>query len=202
MSRGLAANLIEAINQSRVYPLIVCDLTYTDTTLHLSTQSSNVTVNGITYTGMGDLLKISTFSDGLQTKARGAEITISGIPSANITETVSNIQTGSSNAVISCCFLDGPQGDVIGTVCLYSGFIDNPSILDDGKTCSITLPIENKILYCNRPINRFYTSCDTQMDLAERCAFYGLSGIAQDSAFNFVSTINGMDVRWGGVSFT
>jgi hypothetical protein len=68
----------------------------------------------------------------------------------------------------------------------YRGFLDVPSIEDQGDTCVVTISYESELIDLQRPRIRRYTSNDQKLDHAT------------DNGFEFVSEIQDREVLWGG----
>jgi hypothetical protein len=90
------------------------------------------------------------------------------------------------------------SGNLIETPVLsYQGKMDQPSIDDDGKTCSISIATENVLVDLNRDCSRRYTNDDQQMDLAATLKRLGLPSTTVDTGFRWVAGLQEQITFWG-----
>jgi len=200
MSKGLSTAMLNALNQTAIYPALICDLNFADNSYHLTASQNNLSYNGNTYIACGDLLSVSGIEDGLDTKARGVSLTLSGLNSTFVNEITSQLVTGSSTANINVLIYNSPYGVVIGAIDLVYGYLDAPKIIDSGSTCHIELQIENPLLYSsNRPLNRTLTAADSAQDVEARAEYYGITGITSTTLYNWVGSLPQKRLLWGGL---
>jgi len=75
--------------------------------------------------------------------------------------------------------------------------MDQPSIEDDGKTCSISISCENVLVDLNRPCYRRYTNDDQQIDIQATLTRLGLSSSTVDTGFRWVAGLQEQITFWG-----
>lgn len=170
--------------------------------------------DGETYTGAGHLLQISEMQETSDISARGASMSLSGIPSSLISlaldepyqgRTVKvkiglrggSIPTGSFlalNDTPDYLIVDSPDGkldisysETFFMFDIFIGLMDQMNIEDNGTTATIGLAVESKLIDLNRPRGFRYT------DQAQRTTY------SDDKAFEFVSRLQNEDLSWGSV---
>ena len=81
MSRSLSDGIVTALGADAIKPFFAVRLFFDTQTLSFWTGLGDLTVDGVTYTGTGQLLQISQLSETAEISAKGATITLSGLPS-------------------------------------------------------------------------------------------------------------------------
>lgn len=114
--------------------------------LTFSDLHKNITFGGTAYTGLGQLLSITNTTNNLRSAPEEASVTISGIPTSNITDILNNKVKG-SNIKIYRGFFDPISGELLNIVGnpagKFQGVVSNFDITDDlemgSDTGTITL---------------------------------------------------------------
>ena len=114
------------------------------TTLTFSNYSRNLTIDGTTYTGLGQLLEVTDSTSELRASANELTVTISGIPTQNITDLLTYRFKGSSITVTRAVFdpVSGQLLDIAGNPAgRFQGIINNFGINEDwsGQDASTTI---------------------------------------------------------------
>lgn len=195
--RDLSLAMINALQREVLYPGIFVDAAFADNTIHVWNGLGTITWNGNTYTGVGALGGIEGMTETTALEAKGATLTLSGVPSDLLAESMGEIEAFHDCNIYLCLF-DGPCGNVIDTPFLsWAGYMDEPEISDDGKTSTILIHVENKLLTMNLDCARRFTADDNRIDLAERLTKLGLPTTTADTAFQFVNALQLIQVWWG-----
>lgn len=175
MQAALAAGVI--------VPAIMADLTFVTGTQYVWSGVGSLTYAGNTYTGVGTLGSIGTISEGVDVKANGTTVTLSGIDATLYGDCMNDIQLGAS-AKLRLALLS--QGAIIGTPQLiFSGLIDQPTVSEGGDTISITLALETRMTNLQRPRMIRYSSADQRL----RCP--------TDNSMQFIEQLNDEALIWG-----
>lgn len=116
--------------------------------LTFSDYHKNYTISGTNYTGLGQLLAISNTEDTLRASPSDVTITISGIPSTNVTDILNNRVKGSACQIYRGFFnvdtgeLLSISGNPAGK---FQGVVSNYDITDDlemgSDTGTVTLTL-------------------------------------------------------------
>lgn len=117
-------------------------------TLTFSDYHRNYTISGTEYTGLGQLLSVSNTNDDLRAAPSELTLSISGIPSSNISDILDNKIKGSQCQVYRA-FFDPTTGILLSIVGnpagKFQGVVSNYDISDDlemgGSTGTITLTL-------------------------------------------------------------
>ena len=81
MSRTLSDGIVSVLTAEAIQPFFAVQMFFDTQTLNFWTGLGELTVGGVTYTGTGQLMQISELSETAEISAKGATITLSGIPS-------------------------------------------------------------------------------------------------------------------------
>ncbi len=182
MARNLSTQMIQAITSNEVVPCILVDLTLTTGVTHIWSGVGSISYNGNTYAGVGSLGSIGDVTEGVDVKAEGTSITLSGIDPSLMQDSLNDIQLG---APVTLWFAIFENGAITAAQVLYTGTVDRPVIPVSPESISITLALENRMLNLQRPSNRRYTSSDQRYLYPD------------DIGFHWVELLSDMALRWG-----
>lgn len=208
MSRTLDANITSAISSGNIEPFFAFQLAFDTTTLFLYTGVGSITIGGNTYQGVGSLLNFSNVEESADIGAKSVSITLSGIPSTNLSLALSEPYQGREVTILfgirnaNSLFLANESGDLIltesggiidvtegtdsdATSTLFVGYIDQMNINEGPQTSSITVKLESKLLELERTRVLRYTSP------IQKSLFTG------DKGFDFVDQLQGQKFNWG-----
>ena len=196
MPRVMTSAMATALSAPVVRMALFADLTFADNTIHVWTGLGNVTWNGNTYQGVGAFADISEMSEDSNVEAKSVTISLSGIPSSLLNEVLLEVRVlGTCNIYLA---LYDSTGTLIETPILsYQGKMDEPQLVDDGKTCICKINLENVLVDLNRPVYRRYTDADQQMDLAATVAALGMPTGTVDTGFTHVAGMQEQITFWG-----
>ena len=213
MTRGLPNEISVSAQAPTVRPFFAVELLFdSPNELRFWTGVGDITYDGDVYTGSGNLMQISEIQESSDVAARGATITMSGIPSNLISlaldedyqHRIAKIKFGiftesvSSDSELlindSDFLLLNDAGDrlligydsTITMVDLFVGRMDQMSIDEGPNTSTIALTIESKLIDLERPRVRRYT------DASQQSRFPG------DRAFEFVTRLQDESLTFGG----
>jgi hypothetical protein len=212
MSRGLSGDILNAIAQETVYPFFAVDLLFdAPNQLYFWTGVGELVFEGVTYTGAGELVQISDVQEGSDLSAKGATLTLSGIPSSLLTLALAedyqnrtvNIRFGligqgaEAGSFLSISdfaehLLLNDAGDKLdisseGPISLYTlfaGYMDQLTISSTGEMSTISMTVESRMLDLERPRVRRYT------DQSQQSLFPG------DLGFEFVTRMQSESLEW------
>jgi hypothetical protein len=192
--------LTTAMQTALCAPVLRCallaSLQFADNTIYVWSGIGPITWNGNTYQGVGSLGSISTISEDSTVEAKNVTFELSGIPSTLVSEVL--WETRLLYTAQAYFALWDTSGNLIpNPVLSYQGKMDQPSIEDDGKTCSISISCENVLVDLNRPCYRRYTNDDQQIDLQATLTRLGLSSSTVDTGFRWVAGLQEQITFWG-----
>lgn len=208
MSRDLATAISNALDDNVISVFWACDLLFdSPNALYFWNGVGDLSLDGNTYTGAGDLLNISEMRESSDIAAYGATLTLSGIPSDKIELALSEPYQG-RRAIVKfgveiAWFLsrgswnsDGIWIDSIGwdssgagagtksSVTVFTGEMDQMNIAFGPDTATISLEVESRLIDLNRPRIRRYTDADQQ------------TRYSGDLAFEFVTRLQSESLEW------
>ena len=152
--------------------------------LNLWSGVGDLAYGGNTYTGVGDLLSISSIAETSDISASGINVAITGIKSSFLVIAKNHEYQGRPLSVSLGAFDD--NGALIADpVIVFSGFMDTMTIAESGSTSTIKISVENKLISFERSKVRRYTAEDQKIDHPT------------DKGFEFVTAIVEKEIIWG-----
>lgn len=208
MSRDLTAQFVEEIEKDEVTAFFAVELFFQTSTLRFWSGLGEVTIDGDTYVGSGNLLAISTVDETAEVAAKGATLTLSGIPSELISLALSEPYQGRKCVIYfgilqsektylsqednSLVLNEDGSGIVVsetdtGTTMsqIFSGYIDQMNIDEGPETATIAVAVESRLIDLQRPRVRRYTH-ESQK-----------SRFPNDRGFEFVNDLQDKKFAWG-----
>jgi len=176
--------------------------------LYLWTGLGDLTYDGITYIGTGNMLQISEVTETADLRAAGATITLSGVPletislalqepyhgrecrvkfgilDANRNKTLN--EDGDAILYEDTSDVDNSAGTVSLLVDLFTGYMDRMDITESPDTSVIALSVENKLIDLQTRKVKRYTS-EFQKIL-----------YPNDKAFDYLNDLQTQKLKWGG----
>jgi hypothetical protein len=159
---------------------------------------------GVSYTGTGNLLDVSSIEETTEIAVRGATITLSGMPSEVISLALQSPYQGRVCKIyfgmFSRGYLQKEDGAYIlledggkiqlelqetGLTQIFSGYMDEMNIDEGPDSGTIELKVENKLIDLERARTRRYTS------------EYQKSVYPGDLGLDFVESLQDKKVVWG-----
>lgn len=205
MSRDLLPHIIDALNDEVVYPFFAIEMLFDDSqTLRLWTGVGTLVYEGNSWFGTGTMLSIESVEETSEISAKGASVTLSGIPAEVISLALSepyqgrvaNIYFGvfSSGELLqeSSAYILLEDGSKVslettetGFANIFSGYMDQMNIEEGAETSTIQLTIENKLVDLERARVARYTSA------------YQKSVYPSDKGLDFVESLQTKELTWG-----
>jgi len=175
---------------------ILASLQFGDSTVYVWSGIGPTTWNGMTFKGVGTLGSVSTISEDSTVEAKQVVFELSGIPLDLVAEVL--YETRILLTAQAWLALFDASGTLIASPVLsYKGKMDEPTLSDDGQTCSIQISCEGALADLNRPCYRRYTNDDQQIDLAATLTRLGLPSTTIDTGFQYVPGIQERITFWG-----
>lgn len=176
--------------------------------LRLWTGVGTLVVEGISYAGAGTLLGISAVEETTETAARGADITITGLPSEVLALALSTPYQGRTCKIYFGMFAKGSlqkestnfilleDGSRIeledrstGLTEIFCGYMDQMNINEGADTGTVQVKVENKLIDLERARVARYT--------AEYQRSRNIAGASTDAGFDFVASMQDQKLAWG-----
>ena len=172
MSREVGA-IQSALEASEIQPLFAVQLMLDAQPLYFWTGLGDLTIDGITYVGTGQFLAVSEMEETAEIAAKGAVITLSGIPSELLSLAISTPYQGRLCKILFGAInankqylkqengdfvlteaggrIDITDGDNTPAINLFTGYIDKMDIDEGPETSTIAMSIESRLIDLERP---------------------------------------------------
>lgn len=204
-TRDISQSTIDSLDDDVLYPFFAVEMLFDgDQTLRLWTGYGTLVYEGESWYGTGSLLSFDSVEETTEIAAKGATITLSGIPQEVLSLALSepyqgrkaNIYFGNfskgSLLLESSDFILLEDGSKInleaGTTNLsqiFSGYMDQMNIEESPDSCTVELTLENKLVDLERARVARFTSA------------YQKSLYPGDLGLDFVESLQDKDIVWG-----
>jgi len=203
-TRDISAAIQGNLEDDVVYPFFALELEFDSGPLRLWTGVGTLVFEGVSYTGTGNLLDVSSIEETTEIAVRGATITLSGMPSEVISLALQSPYQGRVCKIYFGMFSRGSlqkedgayilleDGGKIklelqetGLTQIFSGYMDEMNIDEGPESGTIELKVENKLIDLERARTRRYTS------------EYQKSVYPGDLGLDFVESLQDKKVVWG-----
>ena len=185
-TRDITTVIENALDDAVVEPFFAISMEFNTGTLRLWTGLGSATIDGDTYTGVGDLLGISSVEETTEIAARGATLTLSGVSSEIIELALRSQYQGR----VCQIYFGVVSGDTYSNLTeIFSGYMDEMNIDERSESSLIEVKVENKLIDLERARTARYTKS------------YQQSRYPNDKAFNFLEDLQLKKVIWGKDSF-
>ncbi len=207
MSRELPATLAQAVESPTVDIFFAVELFFDTSTLRFWSGLGEITLEGETYVGSGQMIQISAVDESLEISAKGATLTLSGLPSDLLSLAIQEPYQGRKCKIYfglkdnKSQFLTQEGGDYIlsetGSFIdistseesvmaeIFSGYLDQMNIDEGPDVSTISVYVESRLIDLKRPRIRRYTS-ESQK-----------SRFPNDRGFDFVEDLQMKKFTWG-----
>ena len=209
MSRVLPTTIVDALDDNVIYPFFAVEMNFdADNVLRLWTGVGTLTFEGVSWTGAGTLLGISSVEETKEIAAKGANISITGLPSEVLALALSTPYQGRTCKIYFGMFAKGSlqkesanfilleDGSRIeledrstGLTEIFTGYMDQMNVSEDAQTGTIQVSVENKLIDLERARVARYT--------AEYQRSRNIAGASTDAGFDFVADMQDQKLAWG-----
>lgn len=183
MSRDITTPVLNALDDAVVYPFFAVDIDFSSGPLYVWSGYGNLTISSKTYVGVGGLLNISNVEETTEIEAKGASLTMSGIPSSFLSLALQEPYQGRE-----CRIYFGMTSSPSDYVEIFSGELDQMNISENGDSCTIAVTAENILIKLERPVVRRFTNEDQK------------SRFPDDKGLEFIADLQDKEIFWGRVA--
>ena len=183
MSRDITATVSNALDDAVVSPFFAVDLDFDSGSLYVWSGYGDLVIGAKTYLGAGSLLNISSVTETTEMDAKGATLSMSGIPTSFLSLALQEPYQGRE-----CLIYFGVTSNPSDYVEVFSGELDQMNIEESGDTCVVSVTAENVLIKLERPIVRRFTNEDQK------------SRFPNDRGLEFVAALQDKDILWGRVA--
>jgi hypothetical protein len=207
MSRDIPVGFSDAVEAPTVDVFFAIELFFDTSTLRFWSGLGEVILDGETYVGSGQMIQISSVDETLDVSAKGATLTLSGLPSDLLSLAIQEPYQGRKCKIYfgirdnKAQFLQQEDDDYILTETgayidtsvipvsvmaeIFTGYIDQMNIDEGAESSSIAVYVESRLIDLQRPRERRYTS-ESQK-----------SRFPNDRGFEFVEDLQAKKFQWG-----
>ncbi|CAB4139399.1 hypothetical protein UFOVP346_43 [uncultured Caudovirales phage] len=180
MARTLTPSVLSASTATEVSPFLAVDLDFTSGSIYLWSGYGDLVIGSKTYLGAGNLLNVSTIEETSELEARGATISLSGVPSQYLAVALAEPFQGRP-----CRIYFGVTSNPSEYVEVFSGEVDQMPIEEGAESCVISVTVENIMVRFERPVVLRLTKEDQQ------------SRFPTDKGLNYVASLQDKEIFWG-----
>lgn len=180
MSRDLTTSVLNALDDAVVYPFFAIDIDFASGPLYVWSGFGDLVIGGKTYLGASQLLNISSVEETTEMEAKGATITMSGIPSSFLSLALTEPYQGRE-----CRIYFGMTSAPSDYVEVFSGELDQMNISEEASTATIAVTVENVLIRLERPVVRRLTNEDQK------------SRFPSDVGLEYVAALQDKEIFWG-----
>jgi hypothetical protein len=207
MSRDIPVGFSDAVEAPTVDVFFAIELFFDTSTLRFWSGLGEVILDGETYVGSGQMIQISSVDETLDVSAKGATLTLSGLPSDLLSLAIQEPYQGRKCKIYfgirdnKAQFLQQEDDDYILTETgayidtsvipvsvmaeIFTGYIDQMNLDEGAESSSIAVYVESRLIDLQRPRERRYTS-ESQK-----------SRFPNDRGFEFVEDLQAKKFQWG-----
>lgn len=183
-SRGITVGMETQVTAAQLRPFFLVKLAFDTADVNLWTGLGELSFDGDTYQGAGDMLGISHAEETQEVEAQGMQFTLTGVATTLIALAMDeDYQERPAYLWIGCFDTDGTI--VADPIPLFVGRMDVMTLEDDGETATIVLTAEHRLIDLNRAYERNFT-LDEHQDIYDG-----------DMFFEFVPFVQDAEIPWG-----
>lgn len=180
MSRDVTISVLNALDDAVVYPFFAIDIDFSSGPLYVWSGYGDLTIGAKTYLGAGQLMTLSSVEETTEMEAKGATVTMSGIPSSFLALALTEAYQGRE-----CRIYFGMTSAPSDYVEVFSGELDQMNISEEANTCTIAVTVENVLIRLERPVVRRLTNEDQK------------SRFPSDVGLEYVAALQDKEIFWG-----
>lgn len=187
MARDVTASVLAEFGKTEVAPVLLAEIEFSGGFTRVWNGIGDLVFGGETYTGIGDLGKVTPVGETTEVRAEGLTFELSGIPSSLISLALGQAQRNKS-AVLWLGFMDANGALIADPFKIFSGRVDAAEIEEGGETATIRIAAESILADLQRSRERRYTHEDQKIDFPN------------DKGLEFVASLQDKQIIWGGQS--
>lgn len=185
MSRDLTTAMSDAVAASTVRPILMFEATFSDATGYYWTGDGNLSWNGHTWKGVGDLIAFTPAEETDDVQGAGITISAKAIQSSDVALALSELANGQGGS-IRLGLLDESGALIADPKIVFRGRLDVGEIDDgDPENPLVNLRYEHELVDLERAREWRYTHAHQQELYPE------------DTGLGRVASLQDVDVIWG-----
>ena len=184
MARDITGALNTKMKGESLEVVFLVELEYPSGTVRLWNGYGELSWDSKLWTGAGEFLRISEVKETEGIVASGMVFSLSGIPSAAITNALGT-DYQDRPATMYIAVLDTDMETLVADpYALFEGLMDVQTIIDGGDTATVEVTAENHLIDLQRSTNRTYTPEDQALEFPA------------DKGLDFITSLQTKDVLW------
>lgn len=184
MARTLTAAVLAELTKGTVYPIVLVEVEFSSGTINVWSGNGDLTWDSKTWTGMGELGKVSAIKETSEVRADNFVLELSGIPSGLVGKALDEVRYGKP-ATVYQGFLTSAGVMIVDPFIAAKGFTDRAELEEGGESATIRVNCENDLAALQRANERRYTHEDQVQEFAG------------DLGFDFVPSLQNLNIVWG-----
>lgn len=212
-TRDLTSGIVNSLDDEVLKPFFAVELLFDGAeVLRLWTGYGTLTYQGNTWFGSGEMLSVESVEESTEISAKGASISLSGIPQDVLSLALTEPYQGRKAKIYFGLFLDSDvdfedyalnglvpffvhdpinntylegSEDNLGLSEIFSGYMDQMNIEEGPDSCTVQLTLENKLVDLERARVARFTSA------------YQKSVYSGDLGLDFVEDLQDKEIVWG-----
>jgi hypothetical protein len=185
MSRGLTVAAQTAVSGEAVVRTMAIELDFPSGFARWNASPADITIAGNTFSGVGALGSISAAEEGVELRAYGITVTLTGIPRDAIALALGQEYQGRAATVWDVPLDSATWQTVADPVVIFRGRMDQMDI-SLGETGAVSMKLENRLTDWERPKILRYTDQDQR------------ARDPNDGSFRFVAASTDKEIVWPG----
>lgn len=184
MARDIESGFITEVEAKQLSPIILVKGEFDSGDIRLWSGLGSITFNAESYSGAGNLLKITQIKETQVLQANGMQFTLSGIPSSIVSLALT--ENASGRKITAWFGVLNDSGAIVSSpYVVFSGRTDQIELDADGLTGSVILSAESDLIDLTVVRERRYTPEDQKL-------YY-----PNDKGLDFVPIIQDVQLTWG-----
>ena len=183
MPRSMTPAMETAIAANLILPALFVEGTFATGPIYIWTGNYSITWGGHTWLGLGTLGAINPIEEGSTVEAKGITLVLSGFDPALLADVLGEFQLGAPVAVYLGFFDPGTLVLLSDPIPAWAGQMSQPVIEVEGKSGTITIQAENRLVEMNVAVDRRLTNQDQQLVSRGDLGLSFISGIAETTIY-------------------
>ena len=183
MTREIPTATLNSLDDPVFKPFFALELLFNSQAVRVWTGLGELTAEGETWLGAGEVLSISPVEETSELSIKGATVSLSGVPSEYLALAIDEPYQGRVAKIYFGNFVAGSPTDLTE---IFSGYMDQLNIDEGEESSTIQLRIENKLIDLERPRVARFTSQ------------YQKSKFSGDKGLDFLEDLQDKELFWGG----
>lgn len=203
-TRDISGAILNSLEDSVVYPFFAVQFDFDSQPIRVWTGTGTLVYEGLSYTGTGNLLNVSSIEETSEMAVRGATLTMTGIPSELLSLALQEPYQGRTCTIYFGMFRKGAlltessvyllkedggkiflETQETGLSQLFTGYMDEMNIDEGPEFATIEMKVENKLIDLERTRIRRFSSG------------YQKSVYPNDKGLDFVEALQDKEILWG-----